>query len=383
MKVCNRCFEDPKIVTWIETHGESVELGYTCEYCRRSDGVIRTVDAMDLSEKLQSIVTKFYTHEHEHGLLVSAMSYVERDEEPAMFAGLSNLDDVCFGLFDDDSEILANFIVEYRNWRDEAKGGDVFFDSANDEVWKENCWFDRTESSWFDFSENVKYSARFFDHPTYSRTDFLESLVPVFDKLITSSYNEIFCRVRPITSIEIRNKILMNPEKELDKPPRRLAGYNRFSPAGISYIYVADSIDTALIETRSIVGKESAYGEFELSRELRIVDLRKKTLIENLDYFDEDFSSSEYCFLSSFTKNIALPIDENDKLIDYVPTQIVSEFLWSKGYDGFSYDSSLSRTGFNLVVFDKKYKLRQYGIVENQAIEYRMIDSYEIERGRR
>jgi len=107
--------------------------------------------------------------------------------------------------------------------------------------------------------------------------------------------------------------------------------------------------------------------------------LRKRSLLEHLDYFDEDFSSSTFCFLSAFTADIAQPITESDKLIDYVPTQIVSEFIWSEGYDGFLYDSSLYRSGYNLVIFEKKYELKRYGIVENQDLLYRVISSNDID----
>lgn len=379
MKVCNKCFEDIKIQAYIESEGNHVDTIFVCAHCGNNSGITHEIDAMKLSEKLQTVILKFYTHEHVHGLYGSARSYVEGDEDPAILAGLSNLNDVCFDLFADDSEGLADFIVEHRNWRVETEGGDTFFDGSYDDVWKENCWFDQTDSLWYDFNEKVKHSARFFDHPSYSRTDFLESLVPTFDDLLTFSYPTVFHRARPIDSEGTKELILANPKKELDKPPKRYAGYNRFSPAGISYIYLAESLNTALIETRSTVGQESAYGEFELSTGLRIIDLRKRALLEHLDYFDEEFSSSKFCFLSTFTRSIALPVSEGDKLIDYVPTQIISEFLWSKGYDGFLYDSSLSRLGYNLVIFEKRYDLKRYGIVESQSALYRVISSKEIE----
>lgn len=378
MKVCNECFEDVKIQTYIESHGTSVAAGYVCRNCGNSSGVTHEMDAMQLSEKLQSVILKFYTHEHEHGLYGSARSYCDDGEDPAVFAGLSNLNDVCYDLFSDDSQRLADFIVSNRNWRYEADGGDTFFDSAYDEVWKGNCWFDQGESLWSDFSEKVKYTARFFDHASYSRTEFLESLVRMFDDLTTSRYPTIFHRARPIDSEETKERILSNPKKELDKPPQRYAGYNRFSPAGISYIYLADSLNTALVEIRSPVGQENAYAEFELPVGLRIINLRKRTLLKHLDCFDEEFSSSLFCFLSAFTHNIAQPIEESDKLIDYVPTQTVSEFIWSKGYDGFLYDSSLSWSGYNLVVFENRYELKRYGTVEKLDGLNRVMSSQEI-----
>lgn len=378
MKVCNECFEDTKIRAYIESAGTRVASTYVCGHCGTNSGITHKMDAMKLSEKLQLVIMRFYTHEHVHGMHERARSYCDEGEDPAIFAGLSNLNDVCFDLFADDSERLANFIVEHRNWRAEADGGDTFFDSSYDDVWKDNCWFDQTENLWHDFSEKVRYTARFFDHSSYNRTDFLERLVPMFDELMTSSHPEVFHRARLIDTAHTKERILLNPKKELDKPPQRYAGYSRFSPSGISYIYLAESLNTALVEIRSSVGQESAYGKFELSAGLKIIDLRKRALLEYLDWFNEDFSSSQYCFLSAFTKDIAQPVSESDKLIDYVPTQIISEFIWSKGYDGFLYDSSLSRSGYNLVVFENQYELKRYGIVNNGAILNRVLSSHEM-----
>jgi hypothetical protein len=312
------------------------------------------------------VISNFYAHEHEHGLLGSARSYCDEGENPASFAGLSDLFEVCGDLFwEEDSERLVNFIVEHRNWRKVMDGGDDFFADPYENVWKDRCWFENSENLWYEFSENVKYRARFFDHPSYSRTDFLESLEPTFEALLTTSYPKIFYRARIIDSGSTKKKILSDPETELDKPPNKYAGYNRFSPAGISYIYLADSLETALVEIGVEVGNECAYGVFEIEDGLKIVDLKRRTLLENLDWFDDEFSSSEFCFLSNFTTEIALPIKENDKLIDYVPTQIVAEFIWSKGYDGFLYDSSLSKEGFNLVLFERGYKMKRFEESEN------------------
>jgi len=378
LTICNRCFIDKKIRAYIKKHGTRVASGYICPNCSATSKVTHSINPMTLSKKLQRVILKFYAHEHVHGLFGSARSNCDDGEYPASFARLSNLNDVCFDLFDDDSDRLSQFIVDHRNLRAEMDGGDTFFDSTYDDVWKENCWFDMSENEWYDFSENVKHNARFFDHSTYSRTQFLKNLFPTFKILLIKAYPSTFYRARIVDSIPTKVKISSNPLEQLDKPLNRIAGYNRFSPAGISYIYLADTIDTALAEVRSTVGQECAYGEFELESGLKIIDLRKRNLLNHLDYFDDDFSSSTYCFLSAFTINIAQPIAEHDKLIDYVPTQIVSEFLWSKGFDGFLYDSNLSRSGYNLVVFNNHYELRRYGFVENLSIQYRVTSTHEI-----
>ena len=363
--MCNRCFEDPHIVSWIETHGDEVEPGYICGHCGKSDGATRVIDAMELSEKLQSAILKLYTHEHVHGLYGSARSYVEGDEDPAEFAGLLDLFEVCGHLFEEeDNERLAKFIVEHRNWRKEAEGGDGFFDDPYENVWKENCWFENDENVWFEFSENVKYKARFFDHPSCDRTEFLDILVPLLEELVITEYPKSMYRVRIVRSEKEKKTVASDPRRQLDKPPNENSGYNRFSPAGISYLYLSDSLETALKETGASIGDECAYGTFALGEGSRILDLRRRSLLETMGWFEnEDFSSRDFCFLANFTEDIARPVGNDDKLVDYVPTQIVAEFIWSKGYDGFLYDSSVS-DGYNLVLFEKGYSLMQGAFVK-------------------
>lgn len=46
-----------------------------------------------------------------------------------------------------------------------------------------------------------------------------------------------------------------------------------------------------------------------------------------------------------------MPITRDDQRINYVPTQIISEYIKSIGYDGIIYKSSVG-TGNNLALFD-------------------------------
>ena len=65
----------------------------------------------------------------------------------------------------------------------------------------------------------------------------------------------------------------------------------------------------------------------------------------------------KYSFLRSFHDEISKPVDPNDEAIDYIPTQVFSEYLRyiqktdsGKKYDGIIYKSSLT-TKKNIVLF--------------------------------
>jgi hypothetical protein len=59
----------------------------------------------------------------------------------------------------------------------------------------------------------------------------------------------------------------------------------------------------------------------------------------------------ESCLIKEFVKDISKPINDNE--IEYIPTQILSEYIWSLGYDGFIFDSSQSKNGKNIVIFEE------------------------------
>ena len=49
---------------------------------------------------------------------------------------------------------------------------------------------------------------------------------------------------------------------------------------------------------------------------------------------------------------MSLPIRKRDQILDYIPTQYISEFIKSLGFDGVEYQSSLDSKGHNLAIFN-------------------------------
>jgi RES domain len=102
------------------------------------------------------------------------------------------------------------------------------------------------------------------------------------------------------------------------------------SPAGIPVFYAARDSETAFLETvapdanRPIV----SIGKFETTRDLCVLDLDEIQGIPSL--FDESNRDlrSKLKFMRAFADDLAEPIQRDGREhIDYVPTQIVSEFF--------------------------------------------------------
>lgn len=56
--------------------------------------------------------------------------------------------------------------------------------------------------------------------------------------------------------------------------------------------------------------------------------------------------------IQTLQKELSLPIRKRDKLLDYIPTQYISEFIKSLGFDGVEYQSSLKSEGYNIAIFN-------------------------------
>lgn len=173
---------------------------------------------------------------------------------------------------------------------------------------------------------------------------------------------------------------------------------NRFSPKGIEWLYLAleDTVKATEIAKKEIhVSAENRFGfcyfEFaENTTNMKIIDL---TIAEDYNYEDfndaleaygqrvlkkeiqkalisgklpqknnilnkEDFEKvflewgvNTYCKLLS--EEIFIPIDTEDKDLEYAPFQTLAQYFLSMGFCGIMFKSTVCKGGKNLVLFDK------------------------------
>lgn len=112
--------------------------------------------------------------------------------------------------------------------------------------------------------------------------------------------------------------------------PEKAMYANRMSAAGIPAFYGAFDKETAIAETTSAarVKQSATIGHFELLRDLNVVDFTK--LPPSPSIFSPGTRSIRQgiAFLRSFLRDFTAPIAKDGREhIDYVPTQVVAEFL--------------------------------------------------------
>ncbi|MCX5046272.1 HEPN-associated N-terminal domain-containing protein [Aldersonia sp. NBC_00410] len=217
--------------------------------------------------------------------------------------------------------------------------------------------------SWESFKTLVKHSTRFFfgsmvsspDDETLPASGFFAELARLIAEIpeIYPSPCPVLYRGRMTATepdiAEYASATALGP------PPPERAAANRMSPAGISMFYGSTDLDTAVAE----IGAHSSYGhavtgEFTPAREIRLIDLTKLPRLPSI--FAPRCAGRYYAilFLRKFINDLTLPIDlDGREHIDYVPTQVFTEYLrysFPARVDGLMFGSSQG-SGANVVVF--------------------------------
>jgi hypothetical protein len=170
---------------------------------------------------------------------------------------------------------------------------------------------------------------------------------------------------------------------QISSPPEQFAiSPNRMSPAGISMFYGAFDAATCVLETidrGDTVKTHYTLATFQNRHPLQVVDLSLIPPVPSV--FDRDKWEDYYpiIFMRDLTEDFSRPIERDQRVhIEYVPTQIVTEFyryafIDSAGervrIDGLIYPSSRNR-GKNACVlfFDDRECLEELAFVPEQLV---------------
>jgi hypothetical protein len=352
VNVCTNCFEEYGLKQFIEGH----QTGSSCSYCKvQGDHVV----ACELDLLIEHVVASIHLewgNPSDEGL-----PYETREggwQVAPVYDTWDLLDEI--GLGNLHGEIYEDICTSIHN-----------------QEWCEknpySLSMDKTLLfGWQKFSDFVKNKSRYLFLRT-KNPDYDEHQHDEMDPVrILDALGEIITSIgllKPIVvGTEIRRVRIADPEqvlstaKDLGSPPIEFATMaNRMSPAGIPMFYGAFDIDTAILETYAPCesDKKAICGVFEPTRDLLVIDLSATPYVPSL--FDEnerekrDYMSFLFDFIDDFTK----PIERNDRVhIDYVPTQIVTEYFryvfeseYSTPIDGVIYPSSKNKGEKAIVLF--------------------------------
>lgn len=200
---------------------------------------------------------------------------------------------------------------------------------------------------WQAFREELKHENRYFPRLIPDQ-EHLESLF----ELLTLPVLEVpgnFYRARinaTNTPYAIGN---------MGMPPKELVSNGRANPKGISYLYMASDVKTAISEVRPFVGDTVTVAQFEVMEPLSLVDLRNpKQTISPFALSEDDLGAiyRDMPFLILLGDELSKPFAPRVADLEYLPSQYLCEFVKHINFDGVVYRSSLS-DGDNFAIFEE------------------------------
>lgn len=355
MNCCVNCFLDSEIRRIIKSQNNIGD----CNFCNKTNTYI--YDTND-SERLLSEVL--------YGLL---SIYSTQDNLPSEFPS-------------EKRELLRNIL--HRDWRifnlepekihklikaicsDKYTDYPELFDSlvglpqiCDEEYLKSNSLL--KGNSWDNFVKAIKTENRF--HLNYINMGILDSFV----RCAKESYQagEQFFRARISSN---SNGFSIN---EMGAPPPHAAKAGRVNAEGISVLYLADSIDTAVYEVRAGRYDYITIGTFVLKEDINIVNLDLLNTISPFMFVDGGIA--QYAInlphLSRLSQEVARPLRRFDSSLDYLPTQYISDYIKSQpGISGITYGSTMAMKGINLAAFiPAQFECRSVKVIEINELQYR------------
>lgn len=190
------------------------------------------------------------------------------------------------------------------------------------------------EFSWKEFTESVKHTTRFLFFPKATTTDHGEPFM-VRPEGMLEALGEVIQDSGLIRTIPAGTKVFRarghdagktyTDPKDLGPPPVEFAKTaGRMNAPGIVAFYGAQDRETATVEA---TGQHTHFsmGEFETLVDVVVVDL---TNLPPVPSIFENGDRESLQFLHHFAEEVSQPFQPDAEIhIEYVPTQVVSEFL--------------------------------------------------------
>lgn len=230
-------------------------------------------------------------------------------------------------VLDDALELVSRAIGDENEWTTWGAAADT----------------DDLDYAWMQFAETVTYESRFvfFDGGPH-RDPALRFLRRLREYL--NEKNGLVVSLPQGTAV-YRGRLCENPgaiprtARDLGPAPRGRAAANRMSPQGISLFYASADAATAVAEIAGHgVDPLAMVGRFVTTLDLTVLDLTAPPAMPSPFDRERRREFRMLSFLGSFVSAITTPvIPDGRQHVEYVPTQVVTEYLRrvaARGLDG-------------------------------------------------
>ena len=364
LRICCDCVTENYLINYISSNGEVQK----CSFCHYE---IETILLSELIEKIENVflnyfeVTRSEPNHWEEIFINDRESDYYWERKGCTFQEI--LDDNW--IYNSDASNLISEILrdKYYDMESAQMHEETHFDSDIHYELKHN-YGEVLLNEWNTFKKILKSESRFFNEKVEKilKTifdDIESSATYTGESVITEAGQN--CRIKSLYRARVFQsndellKALCEPEKSLGPPPSHLASSGRLNSQGISVFYGSIDKPTTIAEVRPPVGSKVVVAEFNIVKSLKLLDLKKLEIIENkTSIFDPLYKekNEKTSFLSQLCRLITQPVMPHDESSDYLPTQVVAEYLASRSdfnFDGIIFPSVQVGNGLNVTLFHK------------------------------
>jgi len=340
--------------SFIKKHIRNIGVKGTCNYCGRKLKVVELRQLLELIivgiEYLfeDPLNTRSYNKEGTHGFDGNTFDFYDLWYED--YLGLEIQDD---SLFEDIYKYLKNHNLYC--YKDEYESESGFWNSI-----------------WNRFQDVVKHEARYVFHfeNVFSKYHLLDP-VSILDKV-----QESILKFELIREINIGTKLYrcrqhkfeneITESKHMASPPQSISKDNgRMNPAGISMFYCSQNKELTIKEVVDFSDSAKPFyttAIFKNSKKIRLVDLSQLPKKSSIFNSTNNGDIETIFFLEEFIKDIAKPVLKGESIIEYIPTQIVTEYIRFNpklNVDGIIYPSSKDHHNNFVLFYDHKKSIKE------------------------
>lgn len=336
MNCCTNCFADSEIKAIIE----SDRINGDCDFCNSKNVSIYEIGKDTRLSELLNDVLDVYTPISSLPLPFSGVVALPLSETLYQNWNIFSLKpnkihalirEICADRYNDTPDLFSDSVIVLQ---------------STDADYMDNNSVLRN-SNWNNFLESIKHNNRFHND------DINKDILTTFLECIKKTY--------PIGSVFYRARICPNssgyPVRSMGAPPKEKASAGRVNAEGIQVLYLADNYETTFYEARATMYDFITIGRFDLKQKIEIVNLAAIDSISPFIGFRYGFDFIQYAInfdhLKMIAQEIARPLRRQDSILDYIPTQYISDFIKSRNFNGIEYISTMHKGGKNLAVFDE------------------------------
>ncbi len=333
MNCCVKCFKDKEIIDIIK----GKEKG-KCDFCNNDNVYICKIEEnKNLKDSFESLLDVY-----------TPVAGIEKPY-PREAELMKNVLSLHWNIFNLDAMQIYDFLIKLfpEKYKEQPELFDApvwIADSVNKEYMKVYSILGNYQ--WEDFVGEIKNKNRF--HTNIINKNILKTIIEGMKKTYKKGHEFYRARIwddRHIHGFE---------KKEMGAPPVDKATAGRVNSEGISCLYLADSKQTTYHEIRAGVYDDITIAKYKLKKDVKVVNLATIDKISPFSDIDSSLLAINLPNLKKIGDEISKPLRRQDSSLDYLPTQYISDYIKSIGFDGIEYKSAMHRDGRNIAFFDEE-----------------------------